>query len=394
MVGMADVPVYVVTGGAGFIGSALVAALLARQPRPHVVVVDDFRCGTFSNIVEACRRRGVGAFDGTVIPRPVREVWKRVYVRGEDRVAGPDVGCPKAVFHLAAITDTTMGIQQKMLEDNLAGWREMMDWCMWQRVPLVYASSAAVYGVPPQARDRVPFPLDAGGWPTNVYGFSKWLMECEHAHVARAYGGIRPVHIVGLRYFNVFGPGEAHKGRMASMVMQLACQLLRGERPRLFADGTQARDQVYVEDVVEATLAAAGLGQRVSLYVRELTRRGLDHTSPLSPDKATDAEWERAGIVRPGVYNVGSGRATTFNDVLGALRQALGVSESRLPTEYIGMPAAVAAYYQPYTCADLAQTRAGLGWSPRYDPLEAMGTYARWLREAVAAGEWAGAWAR
>ena len=257
---------------------------------------------------------------------------------------------PRAVFHLGAITDTTGSDEREMVEANVSGFSRLMDACAWAGVQLVYASSAATYGSPPQAHDRVPFPLAAAGHPNNVYGFSKWLMECEHRRfAARCAEDEGPPPIVGLRYFNVFGPGESRKGPMASMVYQLAARMLRGQPPRVFRSGEQARDQVYVDDAVECTLRAAGLGAG---------------PAPV-----------------PGVYNVGSGMATTFNEVIAAIREAIGASERELPTEYFEMPAEVRRFYQGYTCADLSETERGLGWRPRCSPREAIAAFARRLRD-------------
>lgn len=335
---MPDRPTYIVTGGAGFVGSNLCAALLARDPRPFIVVIDNFRSGSFSNIVEACHRRGVGPFTGEVRADSVPDVaWDFLLDEYE----------PGAVFHLAAITDTTVADEALMIRENLHGFEELLIEAAERNVPVVYASSAATYGTPPQTRDRVPFPLSAAGEPSNVYGFSKWLMEEQHRRLAalRAEDGREP-RVVGLRYFNVFGPGEARKGKMASMVHQLARQMLDGKRPRLFADGSQARDQVYVDDVVECTLAAAGMGERKN--------------------------------PRPGVYNLGSGVATSFNQIVEALRPGLG---SAAETEFFEMPAAIREFYQDYTCADMGETARGLGWRPRWKPAEAIGKYAAWLKE-------------
>ena len=340
---MADRPTYIVTGGAGFVGANLAAALLARDPRPRVVVVDSFRSGSFGTLVEACDRRGAGAFDGEVMARSITDVdWGGLIADA----------APEAVFHEAAITDTTVADEREMLRENSESFGPLLRACVEEDVPLVYASSGATYGTPPQARDRVPFPLEAAGRPNNVYGFSKWLMECEHRRVAdeRVAAGEAEPRVVGLRYFNVFGPGESRKGRMASMAYQLAMQLLAGKRPRIFVDGEQARDQVSIDDVVDCTVAAAGL----------------------------DGGAEGAPV--PGVYNVGSGVATSFNAVVMALRNALGISESERPTEYFDMPADVRRFYQDYTCADIEPTQIGLHWKPRHRPAEAIGAYARWLR--------------
>lgn len=333
---MPDTPTYIVTGGAGFVGSNLVAALLARTPRPYVVVIDNFRSGASANIVEACDRAGVGAFTGEVRAESVPDVmwgWLLEAFR------------PAAVFHLAAITDTTVMDESLMIRENVHGFEELLEEAHGRSIPVAYASSAATYGSPHHARERVPFPVEAAGQPNNVYGFSKWVMEEQH----RRFQGLNPdARVVGLRYFNVFGPGESRKGKMASMVHQLALQALGGKRPRIFEDGSQARDQVAVEDVVSCTLAAAGLGER---------------KEPAS-----------------GVYNLGSGRTTSYNQIVDAVREGLGVSAQELPTDYFPMPESIRAFYQDYTCADMSQTTRGLGWSPRCDPHESMVKYVRLLK--------------
>jgi ADP-L-glycero-D-manno-heptose 6-epimerase len=353
-------PTYIVTGGAGFVGSNLVAALLSREPRPHVVVVDNFRSGSFANIVEACDRRSVGPFDGRVIAGSTADESVRAEMHELQ---------PAAVFHLGAITDTTVSDERQMIRENVHGFRALMEACAQREIPLVYASSAATYGTPPQTARRVPFPLEAAGRPSNVYGFSKWLMECEHRRFTgrsalraetqshRPGGPTYPGSpwIVGLRYFNVFGPGEARKGKMASMVHQLATQMIAGKRPRVFEDGSQARDQVYVDDVVDCTLAAAGLGGP--------TPRG----------------GSSASLPRSGIYNLGSGVSTSFNEIIKSVREALGLGERDRPTDYFPMPADIRTFYQDYTCAEMIETERGLGWKPSWKPAEAIAEYARFL---------------
>jgi ADP-L-glycero-D-manno-heptose 6-epimerase len=327
---------FVVTGGAGFVGANLAAELSRREPKSHVVVIDPFRSGSYANIVEAHSRRRLPPFAGEVIPESSAQIdWLWLV----ERLA------PAAVFHLGAITDTTIADERLMLQENVNGFSGMLEALAEARIPLVYASSAATYGTPPQTRARAAFPEAAAGCPNNVYGFSKWLMECEHERAAAARPGS---HVVGLRYFNVFGPGEARKGKMASMVLQLARQLLAGNAPRLFRDGSQSRDQVYVDDVVDCTLHASGLF---------------------------------GGLPRPGVYNLGSGVATSFNQIIDSLRAALGVRAGELATEYFDMPASVRAFYQDFTLADMSAAAEGLGWRPSHPPGEAIAVYARWLRK-------------
>lgn len=334
---MAEQPVYIVTGGAGFIGANLCARLKAREPEAFVVIVDDFRTGSWATLVEAFEYAGAGPFDG--------DIWADSALEAADLVVSHE---PKAVFHLAAITDTTVRDEAKMIQDNAGGFEYLITMCAGH-CPLVYASSAATYGSPPQGARREPFPEDAAGWPNNVYGFSKWLMEGAHRRLAAQIEAEKgaPPQVVGLRFFNVFGPGEGAKGGMASMPYQLARQMLAGQRPRLFEDGSQARDQVSVDDVVDCMLAAAGLGDR------------------------KDPE--------PGIYNLGSGRATSFDEIVECLREAMGFSESERPTEYFSMPPHIAEHYQDYTCADMSKAAYGLGWKPSRDPRQAIMDYGRYL---------------
>jgi len=335
---------YLVTGGAGFIGSALVSELLRRHPGADVTVLDDCSSGSFANLVEACARAEVGPFRGRFIPAGLAEL------DFDDLL---DALQPDAVFHLAAVTDTTLADERRMIEDNASTFPPILHACADTRTPLVYASSAATYGTPTRAAGRAPFPEDAAGEPNNVYGFSKWLMETEHRRFVAQAGdderdAPRRAHIVGLRYFNVFGPGEARKGPMASMPYQLTQQILAGGRPRLFTPGDQARDQIHVDDVVAGTLAAAGLGKRPT--------------------------------VEPGIYNLGSGRATTFNQIADAIRDALGIPHGNRPTAYFDMPRDIRAFYQDYTCADMSAAQRALGFTPAIDPLDGITSYALHLK--------------
>ena len=334
---MQEGPVFIVTGGAGFVGSNLCAALCRRDKTAQLIVVDDFRTGSFANLVEAFDRAGLGNFT------------HRIEATCYSRVDWPALIAmhrPAAIFHLGAITDTTVMDEAEMLRVNTSGFVPLLHACLNSDTRLVYASSAATYGSPREGIEKRPFPVSAAGKPNNVYGFSKWLMESEHRRIA----GDSPL-VVGLRYFNVFGPGEARKGKMASMAYQLARQMLEGKRPRVFTPGDQARDQVYVGDVVDCTMAAAGLGERAQ--------------------------------VRGGVYNLGSGVVTSFAQIADAMREGLGWSAADRPTEFFDMPASIRAFYQDYTCADMTATRDGLGWTPRHTPTKAMVQYAKMLRQSA-----------
>lgn len=343
----------VVTGGAGFVGANLVAEVQRRDPSRRVIVIDDLRSSSFANLVEACERVCGGGFTGSFIAAGVHELKVSTLFKRHR---------PAGVFHLGAITDTTVDDEVEMIRVNVGGFRELMRECDRAGVPLVYASSAATYGSPEAAAERRGFRVEEAGKPNNVYGFSKWLMENEHRRFTAEATGVPEEgwersrvagsaidggapRVVGLRYFNVFGPGEGRKGKMASIAHQMGLKMLGGENPRIFTGGEQARDQVSVDDVVDCTLAAAGEG------------------------------------VRPGVYNLGSGVATTFNELVDAVRRGLGFGEDERPTEYFEMPAHIAAFYQSFTLADMTETERGVGWSPEREPQAALEAYGRWMRE-------------
>ncbi len=316
----------IITGGAGFVGSHLVQRIQTENPNAHIVVIDDFRTGTFANL--AHDRDGDFRFGGELIARSLNDLALDELIEHYE----PDV-----VFHEASITDTTVTDQAKMMIDNVEPFEALLEAVVQSDTKLVWASSAATYGIHANGATaaRRPFVLGDAGCPANVYGFSKWVMENAHRRMLAKHPD---AHIVGLRYFNVFGPGEQNKDHMASMVFRLAQQMLNGQRPRVFVDGEQARDQVYVLDVVDATLAAA----------------------------SNDA--------KSGIYNVGSGSATTFNQIIGALNEALGTDHK---PDYFENPY---KFYQDYTCADLTQTRIGLRWQPSFDVQQAIIQYARWLQ--------------
>jgi len=328
-----------ITGGAGFIGSNLVRALQRDQPDAQLLVVDDFRSGSFANLSAEARGDDPGfCYRGDVIAGALHTLDLPALLKRFD----PDV-----VYHLASITDTTVTDQAAMLRDNVNPFRDLLDWAAFRPADrdtprrLVWASSAATYGTNANGAtpDQRPFTLGDAGAPANVYGFSKWVMENLHRDALAANP---EAHLVGLRYFNVFGPGEAHKGRMASMIFQLAQQMLAGDAPRLFAPGDQARDHVHVDDVVACTRAAA------------------------------------QPTATAGVYNVGTGTATTFNAIVDALRSAI---ECPHDTRYIPNPH---AFYQDYTCAELSATAAGLGWMPQREIAGAIAAYAAQLRDKAA----------
>ncbi|MDD5655920.1 MAG: NAD-dependent epimerase/dehydratase family protein [Elusimicrobia bacterium] len=293
-----------VTGAAGFIGSNI-ALELARAGH-EVVGLDDFTSGHFSNL-----RDFPGDFIAADLADP--DSW-------EDRV-----GPVEAIFHEAAITDTTVVDQARMLRANVEAFRALLRWALRQGVErVVYASSAGVYG-----DGSVPMRENAAPRPLNVYAFSKRVMEKVAAEFNRAEPKRR---IVGLRYFNVFGPGERFKAKAASMIWQLALQMRQGRRPRVFERGQQYRDFVYVKDVVAANLLAA--------------------------EKAPS-----------GVYNVCTGAKTDFNGVIAALNEVLGTT---LAPEYFKNPY---SFFQNETLGDPALARQTFGFQARYSARDGIRDY-------------------
>jgi len=219
-----------VTGGAGFIGSNLTLALQERHPKARITVVDDFRSGDFKNLQD---------FRGDLVAADLSQLdWKTQF---RDLMFD-------AIFHEASITDTTIHDQFLQVHDNVEGFRRMLEFAAPHQTPIVYASSAATYGVASSIMRENQSPA-----PANAYAFSKVQLD----NLARIYARQQPSwKIVGLRYFNVYGPREAHKKAAASMIYQLYLQMKAGKCPRVFRGGEQKRDFVYVKDVVRLTIDA------------------------------------------------------------------------------------------------------------------------------------------
>jgi ADP-L-glycero-D-manno-heptose 6-epimerase len=296
-----------VTGGAGFIGSNLTLALQAQHPQARIVVVDDFRSGDFRNL------RG---FRGDFVAADISRLDWAAQFKGLDF---------DAVFHEASITDTTEHNQLLQAHDNIEGFRRLLEFAAPRQTPVVYASSAATYGLAAGVNHEDQPPA-----PANIYGFTKVQLDNLARDCAARNLSWR---IVGLRYFNVYGPREAHKQKMSSMVWQLYCQMKAGRRPRVFKHGEQKRDFVYVKDVVALTMRAL--------------------SAP-----------------RSAVYNCGSGQAFSFNEMTAELNQSLG---TKLEPDYFDNP--YGAFYQPHTEADMSLAKKELGFIPAYPPAKGIADY-------------------
>lgn len=303
----------VVTGAAGFIGSNLVKALNARG-ESRILVVDDLTEGDkFRNLV-----------DCDIADYIDKDEFASRLTDGDfdDDIA--------VILHQGACTDTMASNGRAMLADNYRYSIRLLDHCQDNDVPFLYASSAAVYGAGPAFREE-----RACEAPLNIYGYSKFLFD----EYVRRLLPERTAQIAGFRYFNVYGPREAHKGRMASVVWHFFNQYRASGKVQLFegsggyAAGEQRRDFVSVEDVVKVSLDF------------------LDHPE------------------RSGIYNLGTGNAATFNAVAAATINACRAADGApaLPftelhragtIEYIQFPPGLAERYQSYTQADIARLRA------------------------------------
>jgi len=325
---------YVVTGAAGFIGSRLIEGL-NREGVTEIIAVDNLEgAGKFRNLV------GLEIEDYL----DKREFLARLEAHQFE-------GLVEAVLHQGACSDTLQTDGRYMMENNYAYSRRLLDWCQEEEVPFLYASSAAVYGAGTVFREA-----RENERPLNVYGYSKFLFD---QHVRRRLGS-RTAQVAGFRYFNVYGPNEAHKGRMASVAFHAFHQYLHDGKVKLFVgsagypDGGQRRDFVHVDDVVN-----------VNLYF-------LEHREV------------------SGIYNCGTGRAQTFNDVAVAVVNGVRTSRGEAPlaleamvaqgmVEYIPFPTALVGKYQSYTEADLGALREA-GYPGEFrDVAQGVGEYVRHL---------------
>ncbi|MBS1191650.1 MAG: rfaD [Rhodocyclaceae bacterium] len=329
----------VVTGAAGFIGANLVKSLNERGVK-NILAVDNLtKADKFKNLVDCeiadyldkedfIQRIQAGHFDGEI----------------------------DAIFHEGACSDTMETDGRYMMENNYRYSLILLDWCQDQDVQFLYASSAATYGGSSVFKEERQYEA-----PLNVYGYSKFLFD---QIVRRRLAEGSSSQIVGFRYFNVYGPWENHKGRMASVAFHHFNQYRADGKVRLFegshgyADGEQRRDFVFVGDVA-----------KVNLWF-------LDH-----PEIS-------------GIYNLGSGRAQSFNDVAVATVNGCRTLKGEAPLnlaelraqgllEYVPFPDALKGKYQAFTQADLTRLRAAGYEAPMATVEEGVAQYVRWLNEHV-----------
>lgn len=324
----------IVTGGAGFIGSNLVHELNAHGLCDILVVDHLANAAKIKNLEGA---RFVDYMDKAEFRRAIRE--KSLGVRNVE-----------AVFHQGACSNTLEDDGVYMMDNNFTCSKELLDFAIHYNAPMVYASTAAVYGLSGPGHFT---PTMENERPLNIYGFSK--LAFDHYIRRRIERKNLPIPVVGLRYFNVYGPREQHKGRMASVMNHFAREMKTTGKIRLFEasggypNGGQMRDFVYVRDLLKINLFFASLGP-------------YGASRPQAPVQA--------------VVNAGSGVARSFNDVAHALMAVHG--ESKI--EYIPFPKDLEGRYQHFTESDNSMLRK-LGYA------ETMTTLETGVREMFAAME-------
>jgi len=301
---------YIVTGAAGFIGSNVVHMLNALGQEDVLIVDDRDFLSSSTNLRGATFRDGVDKID---FRRQIESGAFDAHVT--------------AILHQGACANTLETDEHFMMDNNVEYSKVLLRFALARGIPFVYASSASAYGINRDSRE-----VTENESPLNLYARSKLAFD---RHVREVLPSAKST-VVGLRYFNVYGPGEAHKERMASMVYRLCRQLLETGMARLFegtdgyADGEQRRDFVFAHDVASVNLFFAD------------------------------------GPVKKGIFNVGAGRSRSFNDVANVAIALIG----RGQVQYIPFPEELRGKYQSFTQADLTQLRAA-GYEEDFTSLEA-----------------------
>ncbi len=308
-----------ITGAAGFIGSNLCFYFQNNYPTCNIIALDCFRNEeTFSNgnLKSFGHFKNLLGFKGVVISGDINDTF---LLRNLEMNYKFDY-----IFHQAAISDTTALEQDIMIKTNVNAYEDLLKIAIKHNANMIYASSAATYG----DSDRFEVGYEK---PNNVYGFSKVMMDnITYEYLKKDLN----ISIVGLKYFNVYGPREYYKNKTASMVVQFAHQILKGLTPKLFIGSDKiVRDFIYVEDIIQANILAT------------------------NPKKS-------------GIYNVGTGKARSFEDIVNILQKELEIDNGKeyIPNPYIGQ-------YQFFTQANIDTTKENLAYEPKYSMEDGIKAY-------------------
>lgn len=308
-----------ITGAAGFIGSNLCFYFQNNYPDCTIIALDCFRSGeTFSNgnLKSFGHFKNLLGFNGIVISGDIND---NKLLESLEKNYQFDY-----IFHQAAISDTTALEQDIMIKTNVNAYESLLKIAIRHNANMIYASSAATYG----DSDRFEVGYEK---PNNVYGFSKVMMDnITYEYLKKDLD----ISIVGLKYFNVYGPKEFYKNKTASMVVQFGHQILKGLTPKLFEGSDKIlRDFIYIEDIIQANILA---------------------TNPKSS----------------GVYNVGTGNARSFEDIVNILQKELEIDNGKeyIPNPFIGQ-------YQFFTQANIETTKENLGYEPKFSMEDGIKAY-------------------
>ena len=307
-----------ITGGAGFIGSNLAFYFEKKYPNSTIIVFDCFRSGeTFSNgnLKSFGHYKNLIGFSGNIICGNINNKADLALLDGFKL---------DYIFHHAAISDTRVYDQEVIIKTNVNSFYDLLELAKKNRATMIYASSAATYG-------SLPSPQTIGKEsPENPYGYSKYVMD----QTAIKYSIENPdLTIVGLRFFNVYGPREYYKANTSSMIIQLGHQILDGNPPRLFENSAQiSRDFIYIDDVVQANINAC--------------------SAKLN-----------------GTYNIGTGLSRSFQEIADILQKEL---KTELLTEYFPNPY---TGYQNHTQADISLSEKNLNFKPKFSLEEGIQAY-------------------
>ena len=309
-----------ITGGAGFIGSNLAFYFQKHYPDAKVTIFDKFRNQErFSNgnLKSFGHYKNLIGFNGKVIAGDITSKEDLARLESMDW---------DFIFHQAAISDTRVYNQNIIMRTNVNAFMDLMELAVSKNAAMVYASSAATYGDSPS-----PQKVGNSENPGNPYGYSKLAMDNVSREFMKRYPDMT---IVGLRYFNVYGPGEFYKDKTASTIVQFGHQILNGKAPKLFEHSDRIlRDFIFIEDIVQANVLSAVTEQS-------------------------------------GIYNVGTGISRSFQNIADLLQQNL---KTTLGTKYIPNP--YSSGYQDDTKADIEESITRLGYKPNYSLEDGIAAY-------------------
>lgn len=308
-----------ITGAAGFIGSNLAFYFQENYPKSTIVAFDCFRSGeTFSNgnLKSFGHFKNLFGFKGIVVSGDIND---KEALKSLEENYNFDY-----IFHQAAISDTTVLEQDIMMKTNVNAYEHLLKIAIKHKANMIYASSAATYG----DSDRFEIGYEQ---PNNAYGFSKVMMDnVTYEYLKKDLD----ISIVGLKYFNVYGPREFYKNKTASMVVQFGHQILKGDTPKLFEGSDKIlRDFIYIEDIIQANIKAC------------------------APKKS-------------GVYNVGTGKARSFEDIVNILQKELETDNGKeyIPNPFVGS-------YQFFTEANIDTTKENLAYEPKFEMEDGIKAY-------------------